>query len=503
MSDTDIHIIKAEDPFELTELRELFCVLRDGVVLCDADLRIVRVNDAFLKMFHRTLRDLQGCAVDDTFYLLSIFGSQTRFWKRLRETGRYDLEFQAPSGRRHFHITGTRIVCNGRSGYALVLHETTAHNALRDRALQTEKLTALAQVLSKMANQLNNPLQSVIGFADMLARDTDDPRRLETVRLIQRESQRTAHTLKSLMLYSRRLRPEPVRLAVNTFVDTVVREWQSQAPAPRVEVAISLPSESPVVLADPFQLEQVLRHLLNHAHHAVATEPPADGPRFTVSVAHPPGLVEFSVAHNGTALPRHKLRRIFEPDFHQAPESRETGLELAVCRDVVRTHGGRIVCASVPGGETRFVFTLPAPSIVDTAFTTRPAAGATPLTRVMVIDDEPSIGVLLREALAVEHYQPECFTSAREALRRLDEASFDVILCDINMPEMNGKEFFRQLEQRKPKLAARVVFATGDLLSDHPDLFHAGHRHDVLPKPFKLDQLLHAIERKLRRAEVK
>lgn len=488
---------------ELVELHELFRVLRDGVVLCDADLRIVRVNDAFLKMFNRSLRDLQGCVADDAFYLLSIFGSQTRFWRRLQETGRYEMSFRNPSGRRHFHITGTRIAMNGRGGYALVLHETTAQDAMHERALEAEKLKALAQVLSKMANQLNNPLQSVIGFADMLERNAGDPNWMDNVRVIQRESRRTAHTLKSLLLYSRRLRPEPARLNVNPFVESTVREWQSQSPSPRIELALSLPTESPQILGDAFQLEQVFRHLLNHAHQAVAIDRPAIGPAISVSVARAEDRIEFTVAHNGPALPRQKLRRIFEPDFQQPSESRETGLELAVCRDVVRAHGGRILCQSEAGVGTRFVFALPTPITNDTTLTARASLHSVPTTRVMVIDDEPSIGVLLREVLSVENYEPECFTSAREALRRLDEAQFDVILCDINMPEMNGKEFYRQLESRKPAQAERVVFATGDLLSDHPDLFHEGHRHDVLPKPFKLDQLLLAIQRKLRRAGAK
>jgi signal transduction histidine kinase/ActR/RegA family two-component response regulator len=484
---------------ELADLRELFRVLRDGVVVCDNELRIVRANDAFLKMANRTLRDLQGCAAEDAFYRLSILGSRTRFWNRLRESGRYELKFRNPSGRRHFHFAGHRIVHNTHGGYALVLRETTADDSLEERFLQTEKLAALAQVLSKMANQLNNPLQSVIGFAEVLAARARDGHSLEEARIIQREGRRIAHTLKSLLLYSRKLKPEPAELSINPFVTGVASEWFEHAPSPSVKVDLDLPPLSPFVTVDAFQLEQVLRHLLNHAHQAVAAEPPQEGARFKLAITSGAGKVTVSLAHNGPALPRHKLRRIFEPDFHRPAESRDTGLELSVCRDVIRAHDGRIWCESEPGTGTRFVFELPARDAAA-AGASAPAdivavrAGA----RVMVIDDEPSIGVLLREVLAMADFEPESFTSARAALQRLAEAPFDVIVCDINMPGMNGKEFYRHLQAHQPALASRVVFATGDLVSDHPDLFHEGHTHDVLLKPFKFDQLLGVIRRKQR-----
>lgn len=477
---------------------ELIQSLPEGVALCDESLRIQEVNDAFLRICQRSLRDVAGQEADDLLYRLSILGSQTPFWARLRESGRCELEFRNPAGRRSFWLCGNRLSREAGGGHVLLLRETTARHAVQERVQLSEKISALGQVLSKMANQLNNPFQSVIGFADLLAaRLSNDPEAMEAVRRIQREARRTAHVLKSLMLYSRRVQPEPARLSVNAFVSNVVREWQSHLPAPHVEVAVSLPTPSPEVRADAFQLEQVLRHVLDHAHRALCAEPPAAGPHLGLTVASRGGSVEFRVVHNGRAIPTHELAGIFEPKFNLPADSRETGLELTVCRDVIEAHGGRLTCESAEGRETVFTFRLPLLDSPGTALFERDE-GARCAGRVLVIDDEPSIGALLREALRVESYEPECFTSAREALRRLDSASFDMIVCDLNMPEMSGKEFFRHLRQIRPELASRVIFATGDLLSDHPDLFPEDHPHDVLPKPFRLDQLFASLERKRR-----
>jgi signal transduction histidine kinase/ActR/RegA family two-component response regulator len=479
---------------------ELIQSLPEGVALCDDALRVREANDAFLRICQRTLRDVQEQPADDLLYRLSILGSQTSFWARLRADGRQELDFRNPAGRRSFSLRGTRLSRVAGGGYVLILRETTARDAVQERRLQSEKVSALGQVLSKMANQLNNPFQSVIGFADLLARRVNDPEAVEAVRMIQREGKRTAHVLKSLMLYSRRVQPEPARLNVNPFLEGVVREWQSHAPTPAVHVAVTLPTLSPQVHADAFQIEQVLRHLLDHAHRALAADPPAGGPRITVTAAAAGSQVEFILAYNGKPVPPHELRGVFEPKFHLPADSRETGLELTVCRDVVEAHGGRLSCESGEGQDTVFTFRLPALEGPVTAMFRRDD-GAACAGRVLVIDDEPAIGALLREALRVECYEPECFTSAKEALRRLDSASFDLIVCDLNMPEMNGKEFYRQLRQAKPEMASRVIFATGDLISDHPDLFPEGHPHDVLPKPFRLDQLFTTLERK-RRAHV-
>lgn len=479
---------------------ELIQSLPEGVALCDNLLRVREANETFLRICQRTLRDVQDQPADDLLYRLSILGSQTNFWARLRNDSRSELEFRNPAGRRSFSLRGTRLSRAAGGGYVLILRETTARDAVQERRLQSEKVSALGQVLSKMANQLNNPFQSVIGFADLLSRRVSDPEAQDAVRMIQREGKRTAHVLKSLMLYSRRVQPEPARLNVNPFLEGVVREWQSHAPTPLVPVSVTLPTISPRVNADAFQIEQVLRHLLDHAHRALSVDPPAAGARISVTAGAADGEVEFILAHNGKPVPPHELRGVFEPKFHLPADSRETGLELTVCRDVIEAHGGRLTCESGEGQDTVFTFRLPSLDGPGTALFTREESGAS-AGRVMVIDDEPSIGALLREALRVESYEPECFTSAKEALRRLDSASFDMIVCDLNMPEMSGKEFYRHLRQARPELATRVIFATGDLLSDHPDLFPEGHPHDVLPKPFRLDQLFATLERK-RRAQI-
>lgn len=482
---------------EHTACCELIQSLPEGVALCDNSLRVREANEAFLRICQRSLRDVQGQSVSDLLYRLSILGSQTHFWARLRTDGRQELEFRNPAGRRSFSLRGTRLSHGAGHGYVLILRETTARDAVQERVLQGEKVNALGQVLSKMANQLNNPFQSVIGFADLLSTRLTDPTALEAVHMIQREGRRTAHVLKSLMLYSRRVQPEPTPVKVNSFVEAVVREWQSHAPTPQIPVSVTLPTQSPKVNVDAFQVEQVLRHLLDHAHRALANELPESGPRIAVTVAAADGQVEFNLAHNGKPVPAAELRAMFEPRFHLPVESRETGLEMTVCRDVIEAHGGRLACDSAEGQDTVFTFRLPALESPGTALFARDEGGAC-AGRVMVIDDEPSIGKLLREALRVESYEPECFTSAKEALRRLDSASFDLIVCDLNMPEMNGKEFYRQLRETRPELASRVIFATGDMLSDHPDLFPADHPHDVLPKPFRLDQLFTLLERKRR-----
>jgi signal transduction histidine kinase len=472
--------------------QDLFQVVPDGLLLCHADLTIARANAAFLKMFKRMSRNIIGRPVEDTFYRLSIFGSQTRFWKMLTRYGRFEQKFRNPSGRRSFHIRAARVQFRGRPAYVINLAETTHQEALNERVLLSEKLDAVGKVIGSLAHQLNTPLQSVTGLSELLAANPDHPDRTAKLQLLHEETQRAARVMKTLLLYSHGQAPERQTLSLNRTIEEAVHDWHRHAHTDGVRLDLKLLEEDVQLQGDSFQFGHLLRSLLHHALKQAAHAPATRGPRIAVSLARLAHCVRLTIGHNGTGPFSLSAGQMFEPAFCRDPRGQETGLELALCRRIADQHGGRIWWENGTSGGASFFVELPSPALA------RPAApravettktGASP-GRLLIVDDEPNYGFLLRELLSTQNIQAEFTTDARDALLRLESDHFDWILCDLRMPKMSGEAFYSELNRTRPELANRVIFATGDMPSKYPSLFAGARRPEILIKPFRTEQLI-------------
>jgi signal transduction histidine kinase/CheY-like chemotaxis protein len=486
-----------------TELRrdrddwhDLFQVVPDGLLLCHADLTIARANAAFLKMFKRVARDITGRPVEDTFYRLSIFGSQTRFWKMLTRYGRFEQKFRSPSGRRSFHIRAARVQFRGRPAYVINLAETTHQDALHERALLSEKLDAVSKVVGSLAHQLNTPLQSVTALSELLAINPDHPDRAAKLRLLHEETRCAARVMKTLLLYSHGQAPERQSLSLNRTVEHAVHDWHQHAHTDGLRLDLKLLDEDVQVQGDSFQISHLLRSLLQQALKQAAHAPAPRGPRIGVSLTRQTQAVRLTVGHNGTGPFSLRPGQMFEAAFGRDPRGQETGLELALCRRIADQHGGRIWWEPGASGGASFHVELPAPPVAPApAPTAARAPGASPASgRLLIVDDEPNFGFLLRELLSAQNIQAEFTTDARDALLKLESDHFDWILCDLRMPKMSGEAFYAELSRTRPEMARRIIFATGDMPSKYPSLFQGARRPEILIKPFRTEQLLECMK---------
>ncbi len=470
--------------------QSLFKLMPDGLIVCDENLEVQRVNTAFLKMVGRTLRNVLDCSVEDVFYRLSIFGSQTRFWESLRRHGRAEQKFRSTSGRRGFHIHAVRASVKEQPAYLVVLRETTHQDDLQEKVRQSDALLSLGQVLGRWANELNNPLQTVAGYAEVLLKHPGRAKSGKQLKLIHQASQRSARLVKSLLLQAHRLAPQFSELSANALVEDTVREWQNAWLPPTVRLQLEVLAQDARLLGDRFQLEQALQHLLHHARQALLSGPPAQGACIRVALHEVRDQVRLTLAHNGCALPSHRRQRIFEPSLATRNDSNETGLELCTCHHIVQLHGGRIGCESSSGAGTAFFIELPVlgGSLAAVPLDS-PALHSSP-GRILIVDDEPAVGDLLQEILHSENIPADVAGDAGEALGLLEKKSYGLILCDLKMPGMSGKEFYFHLRKSRPALARRVLFTTGAVQAEHAELFPENHGHTVLLKPFKTEQLL-------------
>jgi len=252
-----------------------------------------------------------------------------------------------------------------------------------------------------------------------------------------------------------------------------------------VEVRLDLAADAPPVLADADQLHQVFMNLIVNAQQALQDQPP---PRILSLISRfdpATNTVRIAVADNGPGIPEAVRKRIFEPYFTTKPLGSGTGVGLAVCLGIVEAHGGTLTVGS--GDESGAVFTivLPAGNQDEGSLESdEPTPAMTGQSSALVVDDELEVRETLAEILLSAGHRVVTAASGREALERMGEERFDVILTDIRMPDLDGRALYREIERRWPERAARVVFVSGDTLTSTLRGFADESGRPVIEKPF-------------------
>ena len=244
---------------------------------------------------------------------------------------------------------------------------------------------------------------------------------------------------------------------------------------------------TPLILANEGRLAQVFLNLLLNAAQAIP-DGDAETNEIHVTTRETNGCATVEISDTGTGIAPEHLGRLFEPFFTTKPIGVGTGLGLSICHGIVRNLGGTIEVQSQQGVGSLFRVTLPVREIVaDAAITTRPPLSVG-RTRVLVIDDEPMVLTAITRALSGHDVVP--LQDAREALPLLvRDAAFDLILCDLMMPNLSGIELHDMMGTVAPRLRCRVVFLTGGAFTQRAREFLDQVPNRYLEKPFDPDDL--------------
>ena len=403
------------------------------------------------------------------------------------------------SGGRVFRVS--RVDVPGPAPHrVLAFEDRTQRERLQHQLIQSEKLSAIGQLIAGVAHDLNNPLASVIGFADFLADAPDVPPRLrEPVGVIRQEAERAAAIVRNLLDFARkqerRRRPVPLRRALESCLVLMRNEFL----ASRIEATLEVDPDLPAILADPTELQQVFMNLLANAIQAIAaTGRPG---RVLVRARASGDLVLAEVEDDGPGIPAAQREQVFEPFFTTKAEGDGTGLGLSIASGIVRELGGRIGVRPGAGGGACFAIELPAadgPAFVTPVAT--PLDPAVPL-RVLVVDDEPHVLHFMRATLEAWGHAVEAAADGAEALQRAAAGDFDLVVTDLRMPTLGGREFYEALRDRAPAVAGRLVFSTGDTVRGDTLAFLEGLGRPWLHKPFRLVELRDLLARASRGRE--
>jgi PAS domain S-box-containing protein len=367
--------------------------------------------------------------------------------------------------------------------------------AQREALHLTEKLAAIGELMAGVAHELNNPLAVVLGQASLLQRQIDPGPGSERIEKIARAAERCARIVKNFLAISRQQPPTRQSVDLIRVIEETTEVLAHSLRMDGVEVKLSLARDLPAVSGDPHQLQQVLLNLLSNAHHALREAPPPR--RIEISTAHDAGSarIVLSVADTGPGIAPETRGRIFDPFFTTKPPGKGTGLGLSLCRSIVTAHDGSIELETPRDGGARFWIALPvgAAAPEGRANPQTDAASTTSARRILVVDDEPGVAELIAELLAEEGHQVDVAANGKEALLRLETAGYDVVLSDLRMPELDGPGLHREVAERFPALVERLVFVTGDSLTEETRGFFERSGAPYISKPLSIDELQRVI----------
>ena len=363
---------------------------------------------------------------------------------------------------------------------------------LYHQLLQAEKLAALGQTISGVAHELNNPLATILSWAERLSQRPVDEKTKRGLETILSESERAARIVRNLLTFARKRQSTRAMVDLNHVVRETLALRSYEQRITNITIVDALASGLPQVFADKHQVQQVLLNLIINAEHAMLT---ANG-RGTLVVRSWHDVERESVVleinDDGPGIPEELQPKIFDPFFTTKEVGKGTGLGLTVAYAIVQEHGGRIRLASNRGSGASFYVELPLsgtplqrpspPQQADFAA----LVGST----VLVVEDEPALAAAVSEGLTDAGFLVDRAGDGEEALHRVAGKAYDLIVCDLKMPKIDGMRFYQRLATTHPDVARRVIFVTGDVAGTEAERFLQESGCRWLAKPFRLGDLL-------------
>jgi signal transduction histidine kinase/CheY-like chemotaxis protein len=391
------------------------------------------------------------------------------------------------AGDRLFLLSTLPLQGIGQASAVLVFDDQTEKRRLQEQLIQSEKMSAIGQLIAGVAHDLNNPLASVVGFSDYLVETSGaaPPELMEPLRAIQQEAERAADIVKNLLTFARKQERHRKLIPVRDLLANTLVLLRNELIAAKIELEVDVVPGVPDVNVDVGQIQQVFVNLIHNAAQAMQSS--GVGTRIVIRAIPWLDGVAATVEDDGPGIPPALVERIFEPFFTTKAAGEGTGLGLSISHGIVREHGGRLSLIPTARRGAVFQVELPAggpPPDLPVAAPVLPRA-----LRILVVDDEPHIQHYMRAALEAWGHTVAVANNGARGLEQAIHHPFDAIIADLRMPELGGREMFERLRRAHADVAQRVVFSTGDTVRGDTLEFLESLGRPYLRKPFTLNEL--------------
>jgi PAS domain S-box-containing protein len=384
------------------------------------------------------------------------------------------------------------------TNFVAVERDTTHEAQLRDQLIHSERLAAVGQLVSGVAHELNNPLQSIVGFTDLLMSAERRPEVRSDLDQVHAAARRAAKIVHNLLAFVRRTSSERIAANLNAIVQSTVSLRRYELSTTGIELKETYVEDLPPVRVSPEEIQQIVLNLVLNAEQAMrgAGRP---GRLAVRTLRESESKVAVEIQDDGPGVPPSLAGRIFEPFFSTKDVGEGTGLGLSLALGIAEAHGGNLALIPAFSGAC-FRLTLPIASSTSVATPVEPlpapapaAAAAEGVRRALIVDDEPALRKMLQRLLVRRGFDADVAEDGRAAVSLLEQNRYDVVFSDVQMPNMGGTSLLEWIRARQPPPASAFVFVMGGLVTPELQSAIASGRIPVLPKPFtaaSLDALL-------------
>ncbi|MGA2401827.1 MAG: PAS domain S-box protein [Syntrophobacteraceae bacterium] len=378
-------------------------------------------------------------------------------------------------------------------------------NQAEAKLRQAQKLEALGTLAGGVAHDFNNILGIIVGYTEISKMELGKGSPIaNSLQEVLKASKRAKELVQQILAFCRRSDQQRMPVQIELIVNEAMRMLRSSLPS-TIEVKTDLQTKA-LALADPSQIHQVLMNLCTNAAHAMP-----DGGVLEVSLTEfhlgpesiqphsglqPGQYLKLTVKDTGHGIPPAIIDRIFDPFFTTKETGEGTGLGLSVVHGIVESHGGTIKVNSFPGDGTSFTVLLPAR---ESASASQKVEAASLIPRgkehILVVDDEPALGLILKRTLEDLGYTVDCRTSGIDALvifrRQQTEKPFDLVITDMTMPELTGTGLARKLYELQQDLP--IILLTGYSRKIDAEMAKSLGIQGFLMKPVPMEELARTV----------
>jgi PAS domain S-box-containing protein len=467
---------------------------RESIYAVDPEGRFKWCNTATLKGLGYQRNDFIGRSLLEMVYEGDRSLVQERLQLALNGSPQtYEMRYFAHDGRlRYARVDASPLVVDGRTtGVLGIARDITEQKEERERAARADKLRALGQLASGVAHDFNNSLAAILGRAQLLRRQIDEPALVRNLDIIQTAAEDAAATVRRIQTFARKSPVKEFEMVdvgglLNDAVEITRTRWQNEARVRGLEYEVKLiAGRGHMTYGSASELREVFVNLIVNAVDAMPR-----GGKLAISCRRKDTRLQLQFSDNGMGMPDDVRQKIFEP-FFSTKGAHGTGLGLSVSYSIIERHAGSISVVSEMGNGTRFTIDLPS-AVVESSFDdVDPIRDEIPSLRVLVIDDEQPVRETLAEMLVAVNHKVELAGSGLEALQKMRQHAFDFVFTDLAMPEMDGWETARSIRKDWPDV--KIVLVTGYGPTTTPPPGEENLVDAIIGKPFDFAQVESAL----------
>jgi PAS domain S-box-containing protein len=401
----------------------------------------------------------------------------------------YEMRYFSHDGRlRYARVDNSPLVVDGKTtGVLGIARDITEQKEERERAARADKLRALGQLASGVAHDFNNSLAAILGRAQLLRRQVNDPALVRNLDIIQTAAEDAAATVRRIQTFARKSQVKEFELVdvgslLNDAIEITRTRWENEARLRGLEYKIRLEAEAGHnTYGSASELREVFVNLIVNAVDAMPR-----GGKLLIQCRRQDNRLQLQFSDNGMGMPEDVRQKIFEP-FFSTKGAHGTGLGLSVSYSIIERHEGSISVVSQPGGGA--IFTIDLPAVMPDASAAQPsvAADETGRLRILVVDDEKAVRETLAEMLVAVNHRVELAGSGQEAVEKMRRDAFDFVFTDLAMPEMDGWETARSIRKYWPNV--RIILVTGYGPTTVPPAGDERLVDAIIGKPFDFAQV--------------